>query len=267
MNEDLLKQIKQLPPLPETAMGIEAVYQNPNSTFEDMVKILEKDPLLTADILKSANSPLYGFSREITKVSQAVSLFGMGTIRGFALASVINNSFDLDLSPYNISNMQYTKRAEEQNAFITSWYIRKNPKILGILSPAAFLIDIGKVIIAKSLLDNKKNDEFSKAIKDAESISEVERAFVGSDTAHVTAKIFDHWRFEEDLIHSIEFSDTPQEAPEEVTLCAQSLHVSKTLIKLDATLTPETIEAARTLAESYQLDLDSFDKAVENITQ
>ena len=76
MNDAILKQIKQLPPLPETAVKIEAVYQNPNSTFEDMVKILEKDPLLTADILKSANSPLYGFSREITSIAQAVSLFG-----------------------------------------------------------------------------------------------------------------------------------------------------------------------------------------------
>ena len=43
MNNAILKQIKQLPPLPETAIKIEAVYQNPDSTFQDMVKILEKD--------------------------------------------------------------------------------------------------------------------------------------------------------------------------------------------------------------------------------
>ena len=61
MTEEILKKIKQLPPLPESAMQIEAVYQDPNSSFNDMVKILEKDPLLTADILKAANSPLYGF--------------------------------------------------------------------------------------------------------------------------------------------------------------------------------------------------------------
>ena len=72
MTEDILKKIKQLPPLPESAMQIEAVYQNPDSSFNDMVKILEKDPLLTADILKAANSPLYGFSREINAISQAV---------------------------------------------------------------------------------------------------------------------------------------------------------------------------------------------------
>ena len=58
MTEEILKKIKQLPPLPESAMQIEEVYQNPDSSFNDMVKILEKDPLLTAGILKAANSPL-----------------------------------------------------------------------------------------------------------------------------------------------------------------------------------------------------------------
>ena len=86
MNETILKEIKQLPPLPDTAMKIEAIYQDPNSNFQDMVKVIETDALLTADILKAANSPLYGFSREITSLSQAVGLFGMGTVRGFALA-------------------------------------------------------------------------------------------------------------------------------------------------------------------------------------
>ncbi|MEO1954390.1 MAG: HDOD domain-containing protein, partial [Campylobacterales bacterium] len=85
MTEEILKKIKQLPPLPESAMQIEAVYQDPDGSFSDMVKILEKDPLLTADILKAANSPLYGFSREINAINQAVGLFGMGTVRGFAL--------------------------------------------------------------------------------------------------------------------------------------------------------------------------------------
>ena len=130
MNDKLLQQIRQLPPLPESAMQIEAVYQNPNSTFNDMVKILEKDPLLTADILKAANSPLYGFSREINAISQAVGLFGMGTVRGFALASIVKKSFALDFSSYGITNAQFAELSKKQHALVTSWYIRKDPKIL-----------------------------------------------------------------------------------------------------------------------------------------
>ena len=101
-------------------MQIEAVYQNTNSGFNDMVKILEKDPLLTADILKAANSPLYGFSREINAISQAVGLFGMGTVRGFALASIVKKSFELNLSPYGITNEMFSNLSKKEGrVFIT----------------------------------------------------------------------------------------------------------------------------------------------------
>jgi HD-like signal output (HDOD) protein len=267
MNNAILKQIKQLPPLPETAIKIEAVYQNPDSTFQDMVKILEKDPLLTADILKSANSPLYGFSREITNISQAVSLFGMGTIRGFALASIISKSFTLDLSPYAISNAQYSKRAENQNALVTGWYIRKNPKILGILSAAAFLIDIGKVLIAQHIIGENKKDEFSKALSENINTHEVEQNFAETDTAHVSAQIFDHWRFEEALIQTIRDSDTPEDSEITDKLAVQSLHVIKTAITLNGEITPESLASAKELIAQYGLDLESFEKSVANISE
>jgi len=267
MNDALLKQIKQLPPLPETAIKIEAVYQDPNSTFQDMVKILEKDPILTADILKSANSPLYGFSREIVNVGQAVSLFGMGTIRGFALASVISKSFKLDLSPYNISNSQYSKCAENQNALVTGWYVRKNPKILGILSAAAFLNNIGKVLIAKYLISENRAQDFSNALKENPDVRHTEQEFTQTDTAHVSAKIFDHWRFEDALIKTIRDSDQPNASELTDKLAVRSLHVIKTAVTIDGTLTPESIEAAKELVTQYGLDLDSFENALNNFSE
>jgi len=267
MTDAILKQIKQLPPLPETAIKIEAVYQDPDSTFNDMVKILEKDPLLTADILKSANSPLYGFSREINNIAQAVSLFGMGTIRGFALASIISKSFTLNLSPYNISNAQYAKRAENQNALVTGWYIRKNPKILGILSAAAFLVDIGKVLIARQIIEEDLTDKFSAAIKENPDTTAVEQEFTKLDTAHVSAQIFNHWRFEEALIDTIRDSDNPQESDIEDKLAVQSLHVIRTAVGLDGNITDESVERAKELIEKYALDLESFEKSVANFSE
>ncbi len=265
MNNEILKQIKQLPPLPDTALRIETVYQDPNSTFEDMVKILEKDPLLTADILKSANSPLYGFSREITSIAQAVSLFGMGTIRGFALASIISKSFELDLSPYAISPSQYSRHCENQNALVTGWYVRKNPKILGILSPAAFLVDIGKVLISQQLIKIDKAEAFKEKIASEGDITAVELEFLQMDTATVSAAIFDHWRFEEELINTIRYSNNPLTSEASDKLALSSLHVIRTAINLDGTLSDESINAAKALVTQYKLDMESFENALQNL--
>ena len=264
MNEKLLQQIKQLPPLPESAMQIEAVYQDPNSTFNDMVKILEKDPLLTADILKAANSPLYGFSREINAIGQAVGLFGMGTVRGFALASIVKKSFSLDLSAYGITNVQYAELSKKEHALVTSWYMKKDPKLLGILSPAAFLVEIGKVLISQYLVQENLQQQFKDAFQELQNVEAAELQVIGVHAPEVSATVFTHWKFEEKLVETIRYCVDPQNAPEETKKAAQSLHVVRVAVPMDGIITQESIAKAKILVDQYGLDMDSFLQAIEN---
>ena len=264
MTEEILKKIKQLPPLPESAMQIEAVYQDPDSSFNDMVKILEKDPLLTADILKAANSPLYGFSREINAISQAVGLFGMGTVRGFALASIVKKSFSLDLSSYGISNDMFSALSKKQHGLMTAWCIRKENKLLGVLSPAAFLVEIGKVLIAQQVMSEGKEETFQTALKELGDVEEAEREVVGVDTPEVSATIFSQWKFEESLVDVIKNCQKPELAEEENQRAARILHVVRTTVPLNGAITDESIEAAKELINKYSLDMESFETAVEN---
>ena len=265
MTEAILKKIKQLPPLPESAMQIEAVYQDPDSSFNDMVKILEKDPLLTADILKAANSPLYGFSREINAISQAVGLFGMGTVRGFALASIVKKSFALDLSPYGINNDMFSALSKKQHALMTSWCIRKENRLLGVLSPAAFLVEIGKVLIAQQVISDGKQEAFRDALVNLGDVEAAEREVVGVDTPEVSATIFAQWKFEEKLVDVIRNCQNPEKATQEDLRPAQILHVVRIAVPINGQVTDASITAAKTLIEKYELDMDSFNTAIENI--
>jgi HD-like signal output (HDOD) protein len=263
MTEEILKKIKQLPPLPESAMQIEAVYQDPDSTFNDMVKILEKDPLLTADILKAANSPLYGFSREINAISQAVGLFGMGTVRGFALASIVKKSFSLDLSPYGITNDMFSELSKKQHALITSWCLRKDNKLLGVLSPAAFLVEIGKVLIAQQVVIEKKETLFRDALNTLEDVEAAEREIVGVDTPEVSATIFSQWKFEKGLVNVIRNCQNPDNAEEKDKRAAQILNVVRVAVPIDGKVTDESIDKAKELIKRYALNMESFETAIE----
>jgi HD-like signal output (HDOD) protein len=264
MTEEILKKIKQLPPLPESAMRIEAVYQNPDSSFNDMVKILEKDPLLTADILKAANSPLYGFSREINAISQAVGLFGMGTVRGFALASIVKKSFSLDLSPYGINNEMFSNLSKKQHGLMTAWCLRKENKLLGVLSPAAFLVEIGKVLIAQQIMADGKQEEFRNALKELQDVEAAERQVTGVDTPEVSATIFEQWRFEDGLVDVIRNCQNPEKAEDDDKRAASILHVVRVAVPINGLLTDESVDKAKELIEEYNLDMESFDKALEN---
>ncbi len=265
MTDEMLKKIRQLPPLPESAINIERVYQDPDSSIKDMSAILEKDPLLMADILKSANSPLYGFSREIISISQAVSLFGMGTIRGFALASIVKKSFTLNLEVYNINNDSFSLLSSKLNALITAWLLRSNNKALGTLSAAAFLVEIGKAIIAQQVIAEKKEQEFLEAIKSGAAIEDVERELMGVDTPEVSSAIFEHWKFDPTLVNTVRHCLDPDLASDEIKPFAQMLQVVRTLFCLDGTIKDENIQKAKDLIKKYNLDLASFEKALENI--
>lgn len=266
MTEEILKKIKQLPPLPESAMQIEAVYQNPDSSFNDMVKILEKDPLLTADILKAANSPLYGFSREINAISQAVGLFGMGTVRGFALASIVKKSFTLDLAPYGINNDMFSALSKKQHALMTSWCIRKENKLLGVLSPAAFLVEIGKVLIAQQIISEGKQEEFRDALAELGDVEAAERKVIGVDTPEVSATIFQQWKFEEGLVDVLGHCMDPEksENPEDVRPAA-ILNAVRLAVPINGVVTDSSIEAAKEVISKFDLNLEAFETAIENI--
>jgi HD-like signal output (HDOD) protein len=230
-----------------------------------MVKILEKDPLLTADILKAANSPLYGFSREINAISQAVGLFGMGTVRGFALASIVKKSFSLDLSPYGINNDMFSALSKKQHALVTSWCIRKENSLLGVLSPAAFLVEIGKVLIAQQIIADGKQKEFRDALAELGDVEAAERQVIGVDTPEVSATIFSQWKFEEGLVDVIGNCMSPEKAEDEDKRAAAILMAVRVAVPINGVVTDASIEAAKEVISKYDLNLETFETSIENI--
>ncbi len=54
MNDSILTKIKSLPPLDDTIIMIQRICSDKDSCVQDLVKVVESDPMLTANILKSA---------------------------------------------------------------------------------------------------------------------------------------------------------------------------------------------------------------------
>ena len=56
MLENILEKIETLPPLPQTILEIETFRKQNNQEADELVKIVEKDPLCVATLLKISNS-------------------------------------------------------------------------------------------------------------------------------------------------------------------------------------------------------------------
>ncbi|QKF61011.1 HDOD domain-containing protein [Campylobacter curvus] len=261
MNDSIYKKIKALPPLDDTVIQIQRLHADENSSISDLTKVVEKDPMLTANILRSANSPLYGFSQEITTVARAISLFGMATIRGFALSSTIKKSFSINLEPYGITAQDFLNISTIQNALMYNWYSKIKPKSLEILSPASFMLEIGKIVLAHELTEYNEDEEFKSRLKNIvypSDLALLETEFLEITNEEVTAKIFEQWNLETELINSILYSNDPEEAPEHIKEYAKALKVIKTAVNIFNQLDDVSIQNTLPLLDEYGFGHDTF---------
>jgi len=263
MNESILARIRSLPPLPETIIELQKVCSNPDASLMDLAKVIEKDPMVTANLIKAANSPFYGFSREIASVAQAVSLFGMSTVKGIAMSNSVSSALKIDLAPYGIAPHRFAEISAMQNALLQRWKPSNDKHDMDLLITASFLQETGKVVIAQEVVKMGKTEEFKAHLEQAESISDVEKMYVGETTAGITAAIFEQWRFEEHLIEAIRASDNPLDAEDGMKTCAGVLSVIKTLVDPINAFSDKSIEDARTKTTAYKLPLDSLNKAID----
>jgi len=268
MNNNIIKKIKSLPPLDDTVVMIQRISTDKNSSMQDLVKVVERDPMLTANILKSANSPLYGFSKEIKDVSRAISLFGMATIRGFALSSAIKENIKIDLSPYNIINQKFLDISMTQSVLMFKWYSKVDRNMLDILQPASFMMEVGKLIISHELIERGKADEFKKLLEEdatLQNLTKLEKDMVGFTSEEITAKIFNQWNLEEELIKSIEFSNDPEKADQHIQEYSKALHVVKNSANIFGILRDEQKERSFKLLKEYGLNPAPYEKALKQL--
>ncbi|MGP1580745.1 MAG: HDOD domain-containing protein [Wolinella sp.] len=256
MNEDIVKQIKTLPPMPDSVRQIQLICNNPSSSVANLIKVVEKDPPLTANLLKAANSPLYGFSREITTIAQAVALFGMATVKGFAIASAAKSSFKIDLSPYNLNVSDFVRNSEEQSGFMVRWFGKVNRSMLDILAPTSFLLEIGIVVLAEHAKRIEKTKELQSALANRgnRAVNEIEREFFGITSCEVSALLFEHWNFESMMTSAIHHVQNPAQAPEDVRPYTYPLAVIRNFISLYDAQTPERLGDIRRLLAEAKLD-------------
>jgi HD-like signal output (HDOD) protein len=191
MNEFFKKIINTIPPLPESVLKIEAYAKDPNVSYKQVSRMLEKDPVLTSEILKAANFPLYGFSKQITTLESAISLFGLGTIRGFVLAVYVRKNFSFTLNPYNITPQQFSLCASKHHAFATNWYFESMPRLFNILSPATFLSNLGEVLITQYLIHENRSSDFTALLHEESDYKKVEQMFCGITAVELTAEVFE----------------------------------------------------------------------------
>ena len=268
MIEKIIKKIKSLPPLPESIQKVKEICNNPEGTKKELIPVVKQDPMFTADILKAANSPLYGFSKQITSIDQAVSLFGMGTIQGFAVSYAMRKSFPINLSPYGISSNSFMNISTTQNTLTNAWGKPQVSVHNAEMVTLSLLMELGKMIAVIVLTEENKAEIFQEAIlksKTFEEILNIEKEFLSISSEAIVALMFKHWKFNETMIEIVEYITEPEKADETIKKNAQILRVVKEVMPITAPFSDKSIQVANEKAEEYGLNSKTLQDEIEFI--
>jgi HD-like signal output (HDOD) protein len=267
MKSSLVESIKSLPALPKTIVEMQRVCANPESGINDLVLVVEKDPMIVANLLKAANSPLYCFGKEIKSVSQAVSLFGMSMTRSIAIGNSVRKLLNVDMEPYGITSEKFADISNQQAVLMHSWYNKIDKKKMENLFLASFLQETGKIIIASDIINEGLLYNFKSEIETTNNIPQVEFSYVEETTATVTAAIFEHWKFEPTFVEMIRFSDSYQKAPEEIKEYATALNIVKTIAPINAPFSEQSITFGLRKAHDAGYDHEMLEDIIDNVLE
>ncbi|HEF3296649.1 TPA: cheVAW transcriptional regulator CheP [Campylobacter jejuni] len=261
MNELLLKSVEVLPPLPDTVSKLRKYMSEANSNIETMkvAEIISSDPLMTAKLLQLANSPYYGFTREITTINQVITLLGIGNIINIVMADSIRDSFKIDVSPYGLDTQNFLKTCNEEATFITNWLNDEDKKLSHLLVPCAMLLRLGIVIFSNFLIQNHKDKDFLAFLNKNENLALAENEFLGVDHISFLGFLLHRWNFDDVLIESICFVRTPHAAREEVKKSAYALAITDHLFAPHDGSSPFNVKAAVALLKEAKTQGINFD--------
>ena len=82
---DLIGGIKSLPAMPELYQEIVALAERESTSVEDLGRVVERDPGMTANLLKLVNSAYFGLRQRVTLPAEAVAFLGVDTLKSLAL--------------------------------------------------------------------------------------------------------------------------------------------------------------------------------------
>lgn len=256
-----LREVKNLPTLPGIVAKLTRMAEDPDATTEQMGKLISKDHILSAKLLKLVNSAFYGFPQKISSLSSAIILLGFNVIKSLIISASIfelMETSDLELWEHSLG---------------TAVVANVMAKRLGINDPeevstAGLIHDIGKVAIKMELpeeYDKIRNIVEMKQI----SVREAELLVLGLDHAEVGGWLAKSWFLPKKLVEPITHHHAPKKATDETLACA-ILHFSDVLIRglgyghgFDIWVPPLSKKAF----EDLEIGADDFDEILDEVEE
>ncbi|MFQ6757220.1 HDOD domain-containing protein [Desulfovibrionaceae bacterium CB1MN] len=203
----VLREIKNLPTLPGIVAKLGKMAEDPDTTTEQMGRVISKDHILASKLLKLVNSAFYGFPQRISSLNSAIILLGFNVIKSLIISASI---FEV-MEAQDVELWEHSLGCAVVCNVLARHLGVKDPEEI---STAGLIHDIGKVAIKMELpREYEKITELSQEKKISR--LEAEREILGLDHSEVGSWLAKSWNLPNKLVEPIACHHDPHLAKEE----------------------------------------------------
>ncbi len=227
----LAEDIGQLVSFPEVYLRLEELLNEPGCGTQQVAQVISQDPGMSLKVLRIANSPFFGLSREVDTVARAVTVLGMSRVREAVLTSAAGKVLT-EIPNDLISIEDFWHHSIHCGLVARALASRSDLVTEDFAFIAGLLHDIGQLV-----LFNRYPGEMRVAIDliaDGDSelqMYSAEQKVLGTDHTAIGAALLHVWHLPERLKECIEFHHQPERALH-FPLEAAVIHIANSLTHL-----------------------------------
>lgn len=222
----LVAKAGQLYSLPTVAMKVLELTQNPTVDAHALKECIENDPALTIKLLRVVNSSLFGLSREVRDLNQALALLGTKPLKLLVLGFSLPNGLFAGVGTAVLARYwrrTLTKAIAARELCETVWKQPGDEAFIGGL-----LQDLGMLLLIQEL-DEPYIKFLDTVLTTGRDLKTMEVESMGFDHTMLTARLLAHWGLPQTLVDAVNW---PDPASPEMPQLAQVLHVAELLAQL-----------------------------------
>jgi len=225
----------KIPSLPASAQRILAISQQPIDKIDikELEQLIQKDPVLFAQILNLANSSYYGTGRETVGLRSAIMIIGLDETICSLSRYLFKNALPVFPEIRGVSDKEYW---EESWACAVANRRLGDPRFMvsalpGELYIAGLLQGIGKLILA--VYNPKDFYECVKISRSSEkSLDEAELGIFGTTDALVAQKVLQSWNLPPSICAAVGYCQYPEAAEPEYREIAAITQFACAIVKI-----------------------------------
>lgn len=251
MNASVLETIKKsaaVPSMPQVVVRFLEIMQDPNFEYSDLVKVLSADPGTVGEVLRLANSALFGIRNKVVSLQQGLTLLGPKRTRSLLLGRYLVDSMSQKRS--DGLDMSYFWRRSLASSVLASRFAEKIlPRHKDEAFIGALLADIGIPILSEAMPVKYQPivDQFGPHGQLVTQEDEIEAVEVTH--AQVSAMVLAHWTLPESVVGAVNLHLSPNPGDSNVATVARMLNASDRIARILCEI-PDADEAATTCLEA-----------------